>query len=485
MIKTFLQWFTTIISVASFFMYLFDKAKWRRFKKVSSRTLIFLTIIFAFISIILAVTTTITDKRKNGEVFSREQEQAAETVVGDMVLKFGTINNELSNLKVLDETWHAAQNKMKNLENDKQEISHDFAQYLQYRIKEIDKIDITTRPPDNVISLLKNTKMPIRDIYAFYDTGYSATIDDFRSIYTNMSDQGDFLLKSDWLNKAFELEIEITRKSTEGMYYGLLELVAEMPKKGFNEFYATFAPSFTEFPDTKSLTVDEARNLGEKAFKKCDELINQLSTTIGSKNIDIELLQQDVDRVKVKQEILGTLKSELSSRKVEVGIIQDSLREKCKINISDDQWLMWGKIIKLASAEMYIDVQSSLDEYLRYNMLKDKNADVYVQKAKLYYALLSDLKLENKNALEDLEIMHIGVIVVAFENDVAHSSVKIGDIILKQNEKIIHTNNDLKSANGNTQELLILRFNQQGTYSFLNIKTVKNDPKIGTCNLRE
>jgi hypothetical protein len=295
MVPDILQWISTILSLVGFVMYLLDKAKWHKFEKVSSMTLIVIAVSCAILSVFLAVIKKNIDT--NG--YSRKQEQAALTVIGDMSLKFNIINIEMIGLKQARDKWRDTQKKMASLKGDQlSRAREEYILYLKYRIKILDEIDLASKPGDSIINTLKSTDMSIRDIYVFYNTAYALIIKDIKSLYMTMLNQSDVMLDSDWYDKPFEIQYDIVRFSTYGMYYGFLELVAKMPEKGRKEYYSTFAPRLTEFPDTKMLSEEEAKSLGEKAFNKCDMLAGEYASIVGEENVKVEIKEKDVERIK-------------------------------------------------------------------------------------------------------------------------------------------------------------------------------------------
>ena len=134
----------------------------------------------------------------------------------------------------------------------------------------------------------------------------------------------------------------------------------------------------------------------------------------------------------------------------------ESLKNKCTIEETDDQWYMWGKIRRwgqylniitqsrkqldaqgvrstssITPDIVYAEMNSLLTVYQTYH----PEAKDYVSAAKLFYKEVSRGKRE-----------YAGVVVFAFKDDVKHPVLKVGDIITEYAGNTIKTYDELKSV---------------------------------------
>lgn len=134
----------------------------------------------------------------------------------------------------------------------------------------------------------------------------------------------------------------------------------------------------------------------------------------------------------------------------------ESLKKKCAIDESDNQWYMWGKIRRwgqylniitdsrkqldaqgvrstssITPDIVYAEMNSLLTVYQTYH----PEAKDYVTPAKYFFKEVSKGKRE-----------YAGVIVFAFKDDTQHPVLKVGDIITKYAGNTIKSYDDLKAA---------------------------------------
>jgi len=478
-----LTWISTTISIAGFAMYLLDKADWVRFKVVKPWVLITIVIICTILAIVFTII-------ENKEPFSKKEKQAAAAIIGDMSLKFQLYHNELINLKNTREKWSDCKKRIEGVNTeDAINIQKEFHDYLIFRLSKIDSIPLTIKVSKESINTISKTDIPIEDINAFYNSAYPVSMQEIKDFYKKLQSEEITLLTSDWLDKATSLEFDMLQISGEMVYFSFLELIAEMPKKVKENYYANFAPFMIQFPPVKMLSKQEAKSLSDRAYNKYNDLMSEYSALVGSKDKDVKVMQQDFSRIQKKIEINNTLKEELEVKKVRLKQAQESLRNKCKLNKDDDKWLMYGKVIKLATAKMYEDAVISLDEYYQYNKSKDGNAGVYVNAMKIYYKMLLNTKKSNKKMpqISGVAIDTLGVIVIGIENNQKHSCINVGDIILfSKKQPVTSVDKFFEIAKtSEKRQLTVYRLNSKEEFELIDLYPVQTDPKIGVCNLFE
>jgi len=475
-----LTWISTTISIAGFAMYLLDKTDWVKFKIVKPWVLITIAVICTILAIVITII-------ENKEPFNKREKQAAAAIIGDMSLKFQLYHNELINLKNIRKKWSDCRKKLEGANaEDVINIQKEFYDYLIFRLSKIDSVPSNIKIPTESINIISKTNIPIEDINAFYNSTYPVSMQEIKDFYKKLQSEEVTLLTSNWLDKATHLEFDMLQISGEMAYFSFLELVAVMPQKVKEDFYANFVPFMIQFPPVKMLSKLEAKSLFDRAHNKYNDLMSDYSALVGSKDKDVKIMQQDFSRILKKIEINNTLKEELEVKKVRLKQAQESLRNKCKLNKDDDQWLMYEKVIKLATAKMFEDAIISLDEYYQYNKSKDVNAETYVNAMKMYYRMLLHSKKNKKMPqISGIAIDTFGVVVIGIENNQKHSCVNVGDIILFSKKKpVTSVDNFFEIAKtSKKKQLTVYRLNNKGEFVLIDLYPVQTDPKIGICNL--
>lgn len=505
-INDYVQLVGTLMGIAGFVMYLLDKAGLKKFAHLPRCALL----LIGSMCLIIALVSLLWSTRNH---FSRSQEQAAEIITGDMSLKFIGLNNLLGLLNnTNDELQKAKQQSMAALSSEEKErIKDTFSRYLRdYAMGQINDVAEHKRPEGRWFDALKATNVPMKDVNIFYDTLFASSVEDFRDYHEFIITNMDLLLSSDWMDRAIALKDSIVHCYTYGMYYGYLGLLADMPSDVRKFFYDSTSTLLTNFPDIRefksqkegaevSLEKDDASRIANKYLQKVNEFTIDLSEFVGVQNRKADEAASELRQLKDKQDVNKILKEKIGLEKKEVGNLQneaklkrqkidslkESLRKKNQLKPDDDQWLMWGKIIKFATVKLYRDAISSLDTYLGYVKGKDAASPVYVAAAKAFYRLL-----EGDGAMvrmQGIPLDSMGVLVFGFENNLPHSCVKVGDILLFSKNEPVHRHEDFfrLSSMAGSKSLVLYRLNRVGNFERLTVYPTNGDPKIGVLDLRE
>jgi len=484
MITKILTWFCTIISISGFAMYFLDKSNWWRFKHAPNWVLIVIASSCATVAIIIGVV----EYQISKDPFSRKEKQAASSIMSDICLKLQVINNELNHLAKTNEKLQEVKSTLVN-SPDYQKQKQDFYSYVDYRVNNMDTLQRSVSLSEQELEIISKTEIPIQDIRAFYNFAYPNSLTEIENIYKEISSQKEYFIEANWLDKPYELKFEMIQLSGQMLYYSVLELIADFPISVKNNFYLQYSPYLTHFPTVKQLTKSEAKSMGDRIYNKYSELVTEFASVIGDEEQNLKSFEQDLQRIETKVEINNLLKENLDVKKMQLKEAQESLRKKCELKEDDDQWLMWGKIIKLSTAKMYDDAIMSLAKFIDYNEGVDENVNLYSNSVKKYYSVLADLKNEKKEVkkINNVKLDTIGIVVVGFENNELHSSIKIGDILLFCNNQPIYDIDKYIEISKEVEEkkIKLYRMDEHDELQLLTVNINKSEPRIGISSLFE
>lgn len=208
---------------------------------------------------------------------------------------------------------------------------------------------------------------------------------------------------------------------------------------------------------------DELEKQIEDGFS---ELQSQISSAVAAKESAavIDKVKRDNEaelavrreKAETKQIVLEASKAELEELDKQYIQVYESLKKKCTLEESDDQWYKWGKVCRwgnflsmlvesrqnlksqgiystssVTPEVAYADMNSLLAVYQTYH----PEARGYVASAKLFYRELSKG-----------ERAYAGVIIFGFKDDAQHPFLRSGDIVVKYDNKSIKNLDEFKKA---------------------------------------
>lgn len=306
-----LTWLGTIFTIVSFALYLLDVTSLINIKNVS----VWIFFIIVIISIVISIIFTYITKDR----FSKQQIQAFNSIIGDMGYKLQTMNIELQNLKVTKEKCLGLRQKMINVSvSEITQIREEFINYLIFRLDKIDSISLDIKPSVKDIEIISKTKITIGDINAFYNNIYPNFFQEIKDFYLKIKALDFYLMSNDWLNKAIEKNFEMIQVSSEMIYFSFLELISEMPQPVKENFYENLVPYLTQYPAVKMLSKIEAKGMADRSYNQYQSLLNDFASIVGSEELNILLIEQDIERLKMKNELNETLKEQLQIKKMQL-----------------------------------------------------------------------------------------------------------------------------------------------------------------------
>lgn len=300
--------------------------------------------------------------------------------------------------------------------------------------------------------------------------------------------------------------------SVNGYYAAMLAEFSNFPKDALKTFHE-MRPEWIHFPTTYSLNEDREyyENIQQAEMKKAEEILADYGSQLTKQDAQLEdaMLQMDVmeqemdeyfnsmerrmdstaavleavseinrikqdnehelairrEKVNAKEVAMEATKAELAELDKQYVEAYETMKKKCTIEENDDQWYQWGKIRRWGSFLMtivdsrkelaaqgihstssitpdiaYADLNSQLTVYQSYH----PEAREYVLSAKTFYRELSKGKRP-----------YAGVLIFGFKDDAVHPVLKVGDIIVEYNGKLVKDYEALKGAFKQSENAMI------------------------------
>ena len=317
-----------------------------------------------------------------------------------------------------------------------------------------------------------------------------------------------------------------------------------------NCYYASVLSELSNFPESSLSSFNELNKLwihfpneyligGERAYyeniinsesQKIEELMSGFESVLNEEEASLEDLQRQADKMEhefnekfeelskqmglatpesSKDEELMLRKEKVAAKEVELKASQaqleeldkqylqafESLKKKCTIEKSDDQWYKWGKICKwgtylctIAESRKQMEKQgihstSSITPDIAYAELNSLLSvyQTYHPESKGY---VSAVKAFYKDVSKG-ERSCVGVLVFGFKDNAVHPTLKVGDIITTYAGKTIQSYDELKAAykEHGDAKACIIRY-QGGQFTELTLDWEETGI-VGLLNLKE
>jgi hypothetical protein len=419
----------------------------------------------------------------------REVEQVATTVVGDAGWRLGLLNVEMQNVKQLANEWDDFFSRTQfeagyDYEGERERI----LSLIEKRKSNIQKYYDSDSLSTDMIKILAKSDIPLEDVRAMYGMSFEDCLEELKNYYDFV-----FLLvetkPNGWLpgfKKSVKLSSSMIEYSYNVYYYNVLTLIADMPESShevFNEQY----PLLTEFPVVYEFSKADAERSAERYFKLYEEALYEYTELVGVQGRLIQDFEKQLEVVVAKNEYIDTYekqieskskklelqKQEIALKQVELAEMKNRIREKFKPTDTDDQGLLWGKMLRFLAVKLKPEALLALDFY-------EKKAGMEA----LPYTVPARNFIENQL----FSSYQGGLVVMVFEDNRDHSVIEIGDIIVAiQDEQVIDFEDYqlIRKKYSDSPVLTVLRMDEEDNLVTLKLKSSPNDPKIGMLDLME
>lgn len=371
------------------------------------------------------------------------------------------------------------------------------------------------------VEIFHNSLIP-----GFFDDAHNAV--DILRKYLGSGDVSEISLST------ADVNARMFRHSANSVYYAFLSECASLPDKIMKP-YSELSVEWVNFPVYVGLHLpkQEYDRLQASEMKKAEDLVSELGHMNTKLAFDLENEQdaldamtqraaaeavrdeinERIDRVIDKSGELVSRQKALQEAADKVDETAESVMEKCTLSSEDDQYYMWGKIIRLGSLlnltvtsrseakaraekekaeaeKMGFDtsgwfeakyrvtpevvlgkIHESLDLYQGWF----PETSVYVPAVKQYFSDLVNRKYKAG-----------GMVVMATKDNLEHPVLRLGDIVVSRNGTPVNTVDDFSGSRNEAGEdiLTFLRL-ENGTLVKHTEVNPKNDVSVGLLPLVE
>jgi hypothetical protein len=495
---------------------------WRRHKKV---IVSILSVLIVFLSIL-------------GINYYRDQ-KLLERVSGKesllMCAELGKMHLALLETSDAKDEWEKFQIKMANATPaDTAFIRKQFIDFVNAKTENLPKYVSKEIPSESSIILLKHGIKP-EEINAFYTMLCPSFYDEVSKYMSKLKIFARMPFISESIAKNVKLNYDALYESAKGNYYAYLGFLTTLPKSVYSEDFYKMRSQLSLFRDIPvNKTFQEYESDQEGSLKAYQDIVIEIGSDLKKDELMVEGMKHTLDQNKkdfqetVLSEKVASInlkKQALDEKRVELAKKQNDLEEaykrvltKCTFTAGEDQWIMWGKILRLSTVarntmklrneektqheinrqeairkgidpntlqettypisidELFNEIYKRIDLFVQYNQDKDPNIKVYTDAARQYFKLL------RKGEIDD-----VGILMFGTKDNVSHPALKPGDIVIERKGKPIRTVDEFfklkEDPAPNVQK--ILHFSSDGKMS-IHTETVP-DSKIlvGFVNLRE
>ncbi len=258
-----------------------------------------------------------------------------------------------------------------------------------------------------------------------------------------------------------QLGFEFLLHSLKANYYAILSIFSIMPPVIYDNVLLV-VPTLTYMPDIQVTLSQENYEAAQRAaLNEVNDVVLKMGGNVHNFGKTVEELEEEY------QDKQTQYKAELIKLEKEVAALYKQALKTFALQSTDDQGIMWGKILRLALFaedkmkddqefrqlilsdpeeagldlddleniqqityhDMYKNVDIWLQQYEQYNPANETHISNYVNAARAYFKAVEEGKQNPR----------VGAILVATKDNVQHPVYQIGDIIVKKNGKIIRT----------------------------------------------
>jgi hypothetical protein len=414
-------------------------------------------------------------------------------------------------------------------------IRKQFLGYVKHKLGNLQSPTPGLALSDASSSMLSKRGIKSEEIVVFYKTAVPSFYEDVRDYMTFLTGCSKMPYISETIARNAQLHYETIELSLKGDYLGYLSLLTTMPKAVYSDdFYkirSELGP-LGEIPVNK--TQKEYESDQEVIMRTMENMVVEMGGNVKDDGLSVEKLQYELDqkkraigdaalsdatlRVNEKKMALDEKRAELAKKQVDLDEAYKRVLAKCAFTADEDQWMMWGKILKLATVarntvnirseekdqmeinrkeairkgidpatltepanlvsldEIFSEIYKRIDLFIQYNKDKDPNVTIYGTAAKQYFRLVRKGEIDNR-----------GILMVGTENNVPHPVLKTGDIVIERKGKPISSVDEYAKLKDDPAPnvVKIVRFLTNGKKAINTVTIPDSKVLVGFVNLKE
>jgi hypothetical protein len=453
--------------------------------RIDNKLKIFFIIVPVLLSVIIGVFLLINSNEYS--YFTKNCSQQIELMSMGII----DINNNLLIAKSARDEWFKFQRKLSGANpKDIPKIKQEFVNFTETQKKSVspvspeykisDEAAITiTRYTTNIFSRYK--KVDVNDIRIFYSEylpkNRRETIEYLEQLVSFTNEDSFFNITDEFVDFVYQY-LEANGKLT---YYGFLEILNTMPKavkenSNFYQMHVSFG-SFSEI--SVNLEPDEYAQMGYAIGENIRNLVMKMGSILNTADIDVQKLEFIIENIEREfsiknrnnEEIKFEEQNELQNMEEQLEMSFRNIIEQCKLASNDNQYLMWGKIVRIATVmsntvarrqintnfEFIPKYTLTLDEVLKELIARLDQYAVYFPDTNNYIPTVKQFYTDVKNGKQTL----YGIVMIGTKDDIKHPLFIPGDIILFRKGKKINNFSDYNNAVNETgnDTVVFLRLN--------------------------
>ncbi|MCL2041529.1 MAG: toll/interleukin-1 receptor domain-containing protein [Bacteroidales bacterium] len=390
-----------------------------------------------------------------------------------MSVGIANMNHNLNIARSAHDEWGKFRNKLSRVQPQEiPTVKQEFVAWIENQKNSIQRVNPELKISNETATVLNRYNIKTSEIIAFYSIALPHDIEDAIHYLDQLQVYANDDYIADIYDKFVRLNYQFLEASGKSTYYYFLGLLTTMPKEVYKDFYKMqqYLNNFSEIP--LNLSYDEYESKGDAMLRNAEQIVMEMGSIVNTEDRDVEDIQNQLKEIK---EFMAMEQQQQQLQEMEVKI-EESFRniiEDCKLSPNDDQYLMWGKIVHIATSmaqttarrmeterldkhdketaqakgydvsnwfsvkysltmdEVLQEIITRLDQYMKY-FPDTKN---YIPAVKQFYTNVKD----GKQPLN-------GMVVIGTKDDIPHPIFKIGDIVLSRKDKTVNSTTDYKSV---------------------------------------
>jgi hypothetical protein len=407
------------------------------------------------------------------------------------------INSNLNIANDVYKEWEIFQKKQNTVKlHYKEQITQDFIESLENKKKSVifpNTLQYQMTDADEII--LKKHKIQTEEIKGFYYQVLPKDTEDILYYLNSLQENAKDSYIKNTKDKFAEAQYKSLEYSADAFNFSFLGQLSTMPSEIYSEL-EKWLPNLNNFAGIQyKITFAESEAQANAFLKKAEDVIKDVARNISVLDDDIDILFDQLDEFQKKTNKKDTdaekeivqrisniqkLSSDVIERQQQLQEMEEKIEtstrniiEQCKLSPNDDQYLMWGKIVHIATGmartamrrmeskrlnrqdkeraqakgydvSNWAEVKYSLttDEILREVSVRLEQYMQYFPETKTYVPAVEQFYTDVKNGKQALS----GMVMIGTKDDIPHPVFKNGDIVLSRKGKAVNSTEDYRSV---------------------------------------
>jgi len=451
---------------------------WRRYKTY---------IISAMLLLSIATGVFLWNEYKKGQEESKKYQNFTLLCIDQtnlMSVGIVIVNHNLNIAESAYDEWNKFRNKLSRTKpQDIPVVKQEFIAWIENQKKSIQSPKPELKISDATVLVLNNYDIKTSEITGLYMT-LPLEVENVTNYLDQLQNYANEGVCLETFDKFLRLQYQSMEASGKAIYYYFLGLLSAMPENVYRDFnkIRQNLNHFSEIP--LKMSPEEYEYLGDDMSRKMEDFVSKMDLVDFEECIkdmiqDLFVMKEE-EEIAARTQNIQILSADVIEQRKQLQEIEEknetilrNIIEQCKLSPEDGQYLMWGKIIRIATRmertaayrreyenlnkqnkeaaqakgydlsngfevkytlstdEILREITTRLDQYMQY-FPETKN---YVPAVKQFY---TDVKDGKQNLC--------GMVIMGTKDDVPHPVFKAGDIMLSRKGKTTNSMEDYESA---------------------------------------